>query len=240
MGIEIPLGWDSEHVGFYTGTADIIVVEREKTIELLTALVGYRFPDRENLTFLDLGCGDGTVTRHVRRRYPQSSFSLLDGSAEMLARARQELGSDNMTFVHQTFEAYIDQPANDAIYDGIYSANAIHHLEYMVKAQLYAKLYRELAFGGLVLNIDPVLPASTLSERWQFNMWRDWMNGALIRNGRADEVGTFDDLPARYKRMAENRPSRLVDQLQLLAQVGFRDVDCFYKHGVFALFGGTK
>ena len=43
-----------------------------------------------------------------------------------------------------------------------------------------------------------------------------------------------------YKKKLENKPSGLVEQLRLLEDIGFRDVDCFYKYGIFALFGGTK
>lgn len=35
-------------------------------------------------------------------------------------------------------------------------------------------------------------------------------------------------------------PSAASEQLQALEDVGFDDVDCFYKHGVLAVFGGTR
>jgi len=28
--------------------------------------------------------------------------------------------------------------------------------------------------------------------------------------------------------------------LEMLEKCGFRDVDCFYKYGIFSLFGGAK
>ena len=53
-------------------------------------------------------------------------------------------------------------------------------------------------------------------------------------------IGEYDHLPAQYKSELENKPSGLFGQLQLLRQVGFRNVDCFWKYGIFCLFGGTK
>jgi hypothetical protein len=47
-------------------------------------------------------------------------------------------------------------------------------------------------------------------------------------------------LPDVYRLKAENKPSGLLEQLAALQAVGFRDVDCHFKHGIFALFGGTK
>ena len=32
----------------------------------------------------------------------------------------------------------------------------------------------------------------------------------------------------------------LTDQLNGLKDVGFKDVDCFYKYGIFAMYGGRK
>jgi tRNA (cmo5U34)-methyltransferase len=51
---------------------------------------------------------------------------------------------------------------------------------------------------------------------------------------------TFNDLPDKYNQALENKPSSLIDQLQVLEEVGFNDVDCFFKYSVFSVFGGTK
>jgi tRNA (cmo5U34)-methyltransferase len=37
-----------------------------------------------------------------------------------------------------------------------------------------------------------------------------------------------------------NRPDTLEDQLAALRSAGYLDVDCFYKNGMFAVFGGKK
>lgn len=70
-------------------------------------------------------------------------------------------------------------------------------------------------------------------------MWTDWINENLIRLGIPEKVGTYDGLPQKYKHAQENKPSSLADQLRVLEEVGFNDVDCFYKYSVFAVFGGT-
>jgi tRNA (cmo5U34)-methyltransferase len=91
----------------------------------------------------------------------------------------------------------------------------------------------------LFLVSDPVHPASERSEAWQFSMWRDWIERALAASGHPDDT-KYHGLPLKYKHEPENKPSGLFEQMQLLQQVGFRDVDCLYKYGIFALFGGTK
>jgi tRNA (cmo5U34)-methyltransferase len=66
------------------------------------------------------------------------------------------------------------------------------------------------------------------------------MNERLAGSGRTAEIGKHDRLPDVYKSKSENKPSGLLEQLRVLQEVGFRDVDCHFKHGIFALFGGAK
>jgi len=224
----------------YTATADIIIVERQHTIRLLLNIFRYHFGDQKDLNILDLGCGDGSITKRFRDLYPDNTYYLLDGAAAMLDKARQKFEGENVHFIQQTFEAYLALPPDDAKYSFIFSINAIHHLDFLAKSQMYAKLYRELQVGGLFVNIDVVLPSSERSEQWQFQMWVDWINQALHQKGVEEGFGKYDQLPSHYKHKPENKPSALFDQLDVLRKIGFRDVDCFYKYGIFAMFGGTK
>lgn len=222
----------------YVSTADVIIVERHRTMKLLADIFRYHFGEQNGLRVLDLGGGDGVITEYLRERYPDNTFTLLDGSADMLEKARQRLDDQDVVFTQQTFEEYLDAPPEDQKYDFIFSSNAIHHLDFLDKSRLYAKLFRELAFSGAFINIDVVKAASERSERWQFAMWEDWMDERLAQLG--GEVGQYDGLPQAAKAKPENKPNGLFEQMELLRRIGFRDVDCFYKYGVFAVFGGTK
>ena len=42
------------------------------------------------------------------------------------------------------------------------------------------------------------------------------------------------------KYLAEDRPAKLVDQLEWLKGIGFADVDVIWKRYNFAVYGGTK
>jgi hypothetical protein len=71
-------------------------------------------------------------------------------------------------------------------------------------------------------------------------MWVDWINENLGALGLSDELNQYDDVPNNYKGKDENRPTRLFDQMDQMSRSGFNNVDCFYKYGVNAVFGGTK
>ena len=234
------LGSDSSSLDSYLANADVVIVERDRILKILVDIFRYHFEGQQNLHMLDIGCGDGVVTKFIRERYPHNAFTLMDGSIHMIEKARENLTGDNIWFIHKAFEDYIASPIKKQEYDFVYSAWAIHHLDIDGKEKLYAKVFGEMHSGGLFIVMDTVQPSTERSEQWQFRMWTDWMNEALQKSGFANDVGKYDHIPNAYKNMEEDKPSSLFQQTDLLTKVGFKDVDCFFKYGVFAVFGGTK
>ena len=222
---------------FYLDEADEFLVDRQTIRTVLIRLFGYRFEGRSGLDVLDLGCGSGFLTAGIHDVYPDNSFTLLDGSREMLDQAREHFPGNNFRFVRSSFEEYLQAPMER--FDFICSSNAIHHLALTDKLRLYQRIFDALSPGGMFLNIDVVLPPSDLCEEWQFNLWRDWMRERQHQKG-SDNAGRYDALPQGYKQKEENQPSGLGEQMSALREVGYQNVDCYYKHSIFALFGGTK
>jgi tRNA (cmo5U34)-methyltransferase len=227
-------------VDWFLSEADEFIVERRWVLNLIGKICGWHFANPEGLALLDFGCGDGIVSWTIARQFPSNNFHLLDGAPEMLASAREKMQQYDVEYIESTFEYFLQNSPVDQSYDFIYSSMAIHHLDFVDKVRLFNRFYRELKFGGLFLNFDIVLPASLTTERWQHQMWRDCMNDKLCQDGHPESAGKHDALPELAKNKPENKPTRLGDQLGALQQVGFNDVDCFYKNGLFCLFGGIK
>lgn len=230
----------NKQIETYTKSADVMVVERNRAINLLGSLFFYNFPSPINLNILDIGCGDGTITEYLLNKYPQNNFFLMDGSAAMLSKAKERLKNKPVEFIETSFEEYIEKSPENNKYNFVFSSMATHHLTFNGKGKLYSKIKKGLCKNGLFLNFDVVLPTSGISEKIQFQMWVDWMNETLQKNNLSNEVGKFNDLPNVYKAKEENKPSDLFDQLNLLTKAGYKDVDCFFKYSIFALFGGRK
>lgn len=231
---------EKDQIDYYISSNEVILIERKRCIKMLSDLLDYHFPVKDGLQILDLGCGDGIITKYLYEKFPKNNYFLLDGSADMLDRAKEKLNSGNMQFINQTFEEYIQKPSEDFKYDFVFSSNAIHHLDYVKKMDLFVKIFKELKYDGMFINVDLVLPTSKKSEELQFKMWVDWMNETIKRSNLPDDIGKHDGLPKSYKEKSENKPSRLFDQLELLQKAGFEDVDCFFKYSIFALYGGIK
>lgn len=231
---------EKNQIDDYVNNSEIYLIGRKRCLKILVDLFSYHFDKRKNLNILDLGCGDGVVTKLLYDNAPNNNYYLLDGSTDMLNMAKEKLKSDCFTFINQTFEDYIAMPSKELKYDFVFSSNAIHHLNYSGKMHLFEKIFNQLKFDGMFINIDLVLPSSSKSEELQFQMWADWIKEYIKVNGLKEKEGEFDNMPEIYKNKPENKPTKLFDQLDLLSKAGFKDVDCFYKYSVFSILGGIK
>ena len=79
---------DRARISSYLNSADVIVLERTRIIQIIVDLFRYHFSEPAGLNILDLGCGDGILTKHLRDRWPANDFHLMDGSAEMIVHPK--------------------------------------------------------------------------------------------------------------------------------------------------------
>ena len=84
----------------YLNTADVILIERNRFIKILIDLFSYSFNEKSNLHLLDLGCGDGVITKKIFELFPQNHFYLMDGSKNILDKAKEQLSGDNFNFLN--------------------------------------------------------------------------------------------------------------------------------------------
>ena len=91
---------------------------------------------------LDAGCGTGQVTELLRDRLPRGTVVALDGSAAMVERARERLGTDRMEFV----VADLARPLPISPVDAILSTATFHWV--LDHDALFAGLAAVLRPGG--------------------------------------------------------------------------------------------
>lgn len=223
----------------YREHADIFIVERRKMLSILQSFYLHFIKDGRRKSMLDLGCGDGIVAYMIAKIEKSISVTLVDGSRDMLEKARERLkGLIRPNCIHSSFQEMIREEKVHGKFNFIASSLAIHHLTMQEKAAVYDKIYRLLNRGGYFANIDVVLAPSPSLEQWYLSLWKDWIDE------RAWDFGVKDDrlnnIIKQYKEADENKPDTLKDQLNVLEKVGFRDVDCYYKNGIFTIFGGSR
>jgi tRNA (cmo5U34)-methyltransferase len=99
---------------------------------------------------LELGTGTGITARRVLARHPGVRLTGIDASAEMLGHA-QLTGADLRV-------QDLGDPLPDDVFDLVFSALAVHHLDGPGKADLFARVAAVLAPGGRFVLGDVIVP----------------------------------------------------------------------------------
>jgi tRNA (cmo5U34)-methyltransferase len=223
----------------YRDSADVYIVERRRLLEILKSFYEHFIGDKPNNNVLDLGCGDGIITHELLRIDNSIVATLIDGSEDMLNKAAERLkGFKNINFIKASFQEIIGKKIALQNFDFIVSSLAIHHLTMKEKKALFRTIYSHLNVEGYFLNIDVILAPSDALEQWYLSLWREWIAERKSILGIKDS--SYDDIIQRYKDNRDNKPDTLDEQLKAMKSVGFKDVDCYYKYGIFTMYGGRK
>ncbi len=195
-----------------------------------TAVELIPFDPSDTIRVLDLGAGTGLFSWHVMQRFPNANLALYDISFQLLDLARERFAEvkDRVSIVESD---YLRLDAADT-YDAIISSFSIHHLAHVEKRRLFSLANRALKPSGAFINIDQIqAPTPGLKDLY----WYGWLE--KVRSAGADEEQVQESI---RRRRALDVDATLSDQLRWLADAGFSDVDCIYKHYFIGIFYGRK
>ncbi len=223
---------------------------REARFDCLVRLVQTTQPDPD--VILDLGCGTGSVTLRLAEAFPRARIYGLDFDVTLLvlARARCAAVRNRISFVEAdlrspSWTAHVPVGCEAAV-----SATALHWFSRDGVRRLYAELARVLRPGGLFLNADHVgsdvpeiqrlwnrereaaHPVSVGGEDYEA-FWRAYLRflGLEAAEKRAAVLGPWEGTESGF-------PLRW--HLDTLREVGFEGVDCFWRLGGDAIYGGVR
>jgi len=192
---------------------------------------------------LDLGCGDGILGSAVLERFSPSDLVFLDFSDPMLEAAREKVQAGAPTrFVKADFSSSDWRAAlgEAAAFDAVVSGFSIHHQPDERKRALYAEIFGLLGPGGIFLNLEHVSSATEGVEAVFDDYFIDHLYAFHSRsNSEASRMQISETYYARPDK-AENILAPVDIQCQWLREIGFVDVDCFFKVFELAMFGGRK
>lgn len=203
------------------------------------AVRGSRAPKR----ILELGAGTGGLTGLLLDRFPSADVVAVDGSPEMLERARRKLQSRavRLSLMCSSFEDLCGKTGALGTFDLIVSAFALHHMDHARLRSLFGELRCRLAPSGRLIVADYVLSNGESLQRdyedvWVEYRWRNMEPRLGVKMERS-EVASLHELT---KREEGDNPADLDEMLSWLRGAGYADVGCHWKHFCFAVYGGSR
>ena len=200
---------DPDQVARYLARVDNLPYRDQGLAVLVRDLDGV-LPGR----ILDLGTGNGHVTRMLLDAHPDSTALCVDLSRRHAARRHRAVRRRDARHARA---ARFRRPRSTSTgpFDAIVSSLAIHHVSDDRKQTLFAEAAALLAPGGVFANLDIVAsPTQALHDRWR------------------EEMGARDD--------ASDVLRDVESQLQWLRAAGLDDVDCIWKWRSLALMRGQR
>ncbi|QIR36592.1 class I SAM-dependent methyltransferase [Tolypothrix sp. PCC 7910] len=207
---QINLWTSADHALSYLAKADSIPHRTEGEAVLLEQV------PKTVKRILDLGTGDGRLLALLKIDRPQAESIAVDFSATMLEAVKNRFSGDTTV---QVISHNLDYPLPElGTFDAVVSSFAIHHVTHDRKCSLYTEIFQILEPGGIFCNLEHVAsPTQVLHEHFLHSI------GFTIET--------------------EDPSNKLLDvetQLNWLRNIGFTDVDCYWKWLELALLIGKK
>lgn len=195
-------------------------------------------------SFLDLGCGDGILGAAILGEYPSARGVLVDFSEPMLEQAREQLKEYGSQIVFESLDYgdpdWVSKVQSYGPFDTVVSGYSIHHQPDARKREIYAEIFTLLNPGAWFVNIEHVSSASQTN----IDLFED--HYVLARYRMEQENGghrSFGQITEEYK----NRPDKAANiltpvefQCDWLREIGYEEVDCYFRIYELAVFAGRR
>jgi tRNA (cmo5U34)-methyltransferase len=218
---------DAGHVAWWIQRMDAPEEDRRARLAFLAGLLPW--PTTGSPHVLDLGAGHGAVAAAILARWPDAIATLVDFSAPMMAEGGRRLApfAGRYRYVEWDLNREGWPPDAPGPFSAVVSAQALHHLPDARKAALYCQVYERLAPGGAFIIWDPVRPS------------HPYLDAVYAAVARGEPIPAVVPAPSPPDAHSETIAS-LDAQLAWLRAAGFVAVDCFWKEGGSAIFGGYR
>ena len=200
-----------KHAWAYLARADKLPHRTEGEKTLLDQIL----PETKRV--LDLGTGNGRLLALIKLKNPSVEGVALDFSDPMIEQAKLRFENDNQVTIFK-HDFNLPLPKELGYFDAIVSSLSIHHLTDGRKKQLYTEIFNLLNSKGVFCNLEHVSSATN--------------NLHLKFLAAIDLTPETEDL--------SNKLFDVETQLHWLRQIGFLDVDCYWKWLELALLVGVK
>ncbi|MCF6154558.1 MAG: class I SAM-dependent methyltransferase [Candidatus Brocadia sp.] len=201
------------------------------------------FDRAEKLSILDLGVGTGYLSQKIIETFPHAKIVAVDAAERMIDKAKLRLKDrlGQVTFQISTFQEVPDKINTISGLDAVVSSFAIHHLYREEKLRLFHYIHSILKPYGWFVNCDVFKTADAVLEarfrRLHYQGIQERTRKIRHQEKTLDQISS--ELAEKEKKDGDHLLF-LMDDLQLLAESGFRTAECFWKEYREAVYGGIK
>jgi len=214
----------------------------QEQIGVMISILKTREQPVEN--FLDLGCGDGILGAAILGEYPSTHGVLADFSEPMLEQAREGLKeyAGQLAFENLDYgdPVWVNAMQAFAPFDAIVSGFSIHHQPDARKREVYAEIHSLLKPKGWFINIEHVSSPAQLNVDLFEHHYTSARYAIEKQNGG---TRTLEEIEKEYKTRPDKDANILAPvelQCNWLREIGYEEVDCYFRIYELAVFGGRK
>jgi len=181
----------------------------------------------EEIRILDLGCGNGVLSKLVPKKLPQALVVGFDLTPKMLESYVENLSDYNGRFELIQGDYRFDSIGSN--YDIVLAGLTIQHLTWGQRKAFYRMICNILNTGGSFILNDIVIDENWETRNQQYDNWLKF-----IESNGEDPAYWFD------KHMNKDYPITLEDHFRWLKDAGFSKVECHWRHNNFAITSAVK
>jgi len=181
----------------------------------------------KQLRVLDLGCGNGTLSELILKKFPNAYVVGFDLNPQMLDAYNEKLSE----FAGR-YELIVGDFRFDSIgknYDLVLAGLSLQHLTWGERKDFY-----KLVFSALNPNGSFILDDIIIDEDWDTRKdhYKNWME-FIASNGEDPDFWL-------NKHLTKDYPVTLEDHFKWLEEAGFSKTDCYWRYHNFAITMATK
>ena len=189
---------------------------------------------KSDYKIIELGCGEGDLTKYLFKIIPDIQLEALDISPEMLSSAKENLKghADQIVFIESDAEDFLEK-GGDNTYDFILSAWTIHNFPWTEKEKVFRRIFASLKTGGTMLLMDKVYVDDPIETQLSYDMQmkRYQKLGDAVRDDMLKHE--VQDFSLDY-RMSETQTK------EVLGKIGFKDFEVIDRVGRDVVISVTK